>query len=113
VAVRVWTLAEANEALDWVRECLTQIRAARASRNQTRSNGQSNAVAPLRQALERLMNEGIVVRDPVRGLIDFPAVAPDGRQYWLCWVEGEPEVGFWHWRDEGFPGRKPLSTPPG
>lgn len=108
----MWTVEEANEALDWVRECLTQIRSARTSRARTRSNGQADSAAALRRAMERLMSEGIVVRDPVRGLIDFPAVAAGGRQYWLCWLEGEPEVGFWHWPDEGFPGRKPLSTPP-
>lgn len=111
--MRVWTVEEANEALGWVRECLDQIRSAQASRKQTRSNGQTDTAASLRGALERLMNEGIVVRDPARGLIDFPALAPDRRQYWLCWLEGEPEVGFWHWPDEGFPSRKPLSTPPG
>ncbi|MBW3594373.1 MAG: DUF2203 domain-containing protein, partial [Actinobacteria bacterium] len=29
-------------------------------------------------------------------------------EVYLCWRLGEPEVGYWHKRDEGFPGRRPL-----
>ncbi len=124
--MRTWTVEEANKALPRVRELVEQIRSARAtlrsaagrqapSRNgQSGSNGSSGADArePIRRALEELMNDGIVLRDPERGLIDFPAVSPSGRRYWLCWVVGEPEVAWWHWEHAGFAGRQPLSTPP-
>jgi hypothetical protein len=124
--VRTWTVEEANKALPRVRELVEQIRAARAtlrsgagrqapsSNGQSRSNGSSGAEArePIRRALEELMNDGIVLRDPERGLIDFPALSPSGRRYWLCWVVGEPEVAWWHWEHAGFAGRQPLSTPP-
>src|SRR5581483_10708082 len=56
--------------------------------------------------------EGIVLRDARRGLVDFPAQAPNGRGYWLCWLVGEPEVAWWHWPEDGFAGRTPLSEPP-
>jgi hypothetical protein len=53
-----------------------------------------------------------VVRDLERGLVDFPARSPSGRDYWLCWVVGEPEVAWWHWPEAGFAGRTPLGDPP-
>ena len=53
-----------------------------------------------------------MLRDLDRGLIDFEAVAPSGRRYWLCWVLGEPEVEWWHWPEDGFAGRTPLESPP-
>jgi hypothetical protein len=31
------------------------------------------------------------------------------KHYLLCWKVGEKEVKFWHRKDEGFAGRKPLS----
>jgi hypothetical protein len=66
----------------------------------------------LGRALAELSAEGIVVRDLERGLVDFPARSPSGRDYWLCWVVGEPEVAWWHWPEAGFAGRTPLADPP-
>lgn len=120
--VRRWTPEEANDALGWVARCVDEVRAARAALRERRaelskrfrSNGHAAADErePIRRALERLMAEGIVLRDPDKGLVDFPAVSSGGRQYWLCWVVGEPEVAWWHWPHEGFAGRRPLSSPP-
>lgn len=120
--MRTWTLEEATEALPRVQELVERIREFRtsyrdrrqASAAQARGNGEvkTDEQRPLREAMEELMGDGIVLRDPDRGLVDFPAVSPTGRQYWLCWVVGEPEIGWWHWAHEGFAGRKPLSQPP-
>ncbi len=62
--------------------------------------------------MTELETEGIVLRDVLQGLVDFPARAANGRGYWLCWLVGEPEVAWWHWPEDGFAGRTPLSTPP-
>ncbi|MGH8999207.1 MAG: DUF2203 domain-containing protein [Acidimicrobiia bacterium] len=123
--MKEWTAEEANQSLGWVSECVEEIRTAAAgaaqrrhrARTRARSNGHgrgpSDGVPDLAQsAFERLAAVDVVLRDAERGLIDFPAVAPSGRPYWLCWVVGEPEVAWWHWQTEGFAGRKPLSTPP-
>lgn len=45
------------------------------------------------------------------GLVDFPSIR-DGREVYLCWRLGEPEVRYWHELDAGFAGRQPLYEPP-
>ena len=54
---------------------------------------------------------GVELKEPQTGLVDFPARI-DGRPAYLCWRLGEPAVEFWHDRDAGFAGRKPLSDSP-
>ncbi len=61
----------------------------------------------MRDVLEQITERGIIVRDLERGLVDFPAIR-DGQEIYLCWVRGEPEVGFWHGTDTGFADRQPL-----
>ena len=60
-----------------------------------------------------LAAEGVLLRDPGSGLIDFAARASDGRPYWLCWMWGEPEIDTWHWVEDGFAGRTPVGELPG
>jgi hypothetical protein len=120
---RVWTVEEANAALPSVRPTVERIRdlvtAARRERDEAaprrQGNGQAwapSGVSELRAAVEELTGSGIVLRDPEAGLIDFPARLPDGREYLLCWVLGEPEVAWWHWPETGFAGRRRLSDGP-
>ena len=44
-----------------------------------------------------------------QGLLDFPSKRFD-EEVWLCWKEGETEIKFWHEKDSGFNGRKPVSV---
>jgi hypothetical protein len=118
--VRFWTLEEATAALDEVRVLVRRLRqlgdtAARARGNGGPSgNGQTPGAGSTeqREVLNELTGRGIVVRDPARGLIDFPAQSPTGREYLLCWLDGEDAIEWWHWPDAGFAGRTPLSEPP-
>jgi hypothetical protein len=95
-------------------------RGARASGNgqAVSSNGQDRGTrggeddTELRSLVEELQRDGIVLRDPERGLIDFPSQAPSGREYLLCWRDGEDAIEFWHWPDAGFAGRTLLTDPP-
>ncbi len=43
------------------------------------------------------------------GLCDFYSLM-DGREVYLCWRLGEPEVSHWHELSAGIAGRQPLST---
>ena len=31
-------------------------------------------------------------------------------EVWLCWKYGETEIKFWHEKDSGFMGRKPIEV---
>jgi hypothetical protein len=56
---------------------------------------------------EAIHELGGLVKDPERGLVDFPALR-DGEEVLLCWELGEAEIRHWHGVEEGFAGRKEL-----
>jgi hypothetical protein len=56
--------------------------------------------------LEKLSVE---LKDYDTGLIDFRHMK-DGREVYLCWKLGEPEVAHWHELNVGFSGRQKIST---
>ena len=66
-----------------------------------------DAMATLRREVESIVERGIVLRDPERGLIDFPGRV-EGREVFLCWRLDEDRVGWWHGPESGFSGRHPL-----
>jgi hypothetical protein len=121
---RHYTLEEANAALGWVRDAIASLRKARAGLSDEEArealaeagpqNGGgdpgrvvSEAFLQLRDALARLQDAEVVLRDLDRGLVDFPAIRDD-REVYLCWLEGEDEIGYWHDLEAGFAGREPL-----
>ena len=61
------------------------------------------------QSIEDLESIGVVLKGLEQGLLDFPAKRFD-EEIWLCWKEGETEIKFWHEKDSGFMGRKPISV---
>lgn len=69
----------------------------------------NSAVSNLYKSIEDLENMGIVIKSIDEGLLDFPSIRFN-EEIWLCWKEGETEIKFWHGKDEGFNGRKPVET---
>ena len=61
------------------------------------------------QSIEDLESLGVVLKGLEQGLLDFPAKRFD-EEIWLCWKEGETKIRFWHEKDSGFMGRKPISV---
>lgn len=129
---RNYTLEEANATLPWLEEVLARMLPLRdqlesqqkelMSLIQRRSgNGaashdqeieesqrtQDELARQLRQDLQEITDRGIIVRDIVRGLVDFPSVR-EGQPIFLCWLRGEPQIDYWHGTNEGFASRKPL-----
>ena len=121
---RHYTLEEANAALGWVQETLTSLRSAREGLSDAEArealaeagpqNGGgdagrvvSEAFLQLRDSLARLQEAEVVLRDLDRGLVDFPAIRDD-REVYLCWLEGEDVIRYWHDLEAGFAGREPL-----
>ena len=64
-------------------------------------------VERLQSFIDELQELGVEFKDPVIGLVDFPAKR-HGVEVCLCWKLGEPSVGFWHTVDSGFQGRQEL-----
>lgn len=121
---RHYTVAQANASLGFVIERLERLRSARERLTDEEAREALGEAAPtnggggpgrvvsegfleLQGAIGELQEMEIVLRDLDRGLVDFPAMR-DGREVYLCWEEGEPEVGFWHDRESGYGGRQPL-----
>lgn len=121
---RHFTLEEANAAIPWVQERIDRLREAREGLNDEEAraalseagpgNGGgepgrvvSDAFMSMRSALIELREQEIVLRDLDRGLADFPSLR-GGEEVYLCWEEGEDEIGFWHGPESGFDGRRPL-----
>jgi hypothetical protein len=69
----------------------------------------NTAVTGLYKAIETLEGTGVMIKSVDEGLLDFPSKRFD-EEVWLCWKAGEDEIKFWHGKDEGFMGRKPLET---
>jgi hypothetical protein len=122
VPERRFTVAEANDRIPWLTEVLPRIRRARqvllsgAERirrtSPTDGGGKFGreyweALQSLREDVEALAREGIILRDPETGLVDFPSER-EGRPVLLCWRLGEDRVAFWHGPQAGFAGRQPL-----
>ena len=61
------------------------------------------------EAVEILENTGVVVKSIEQGLLDFPSKRFN-EEVWLCWKHGETEIKFWHEKDSGFMGRKPVEV---
>ncbi len=129
---RYFTLEEANSQIPWLAEQVRRVtevtgKLARLRREldaivrQSRGNGHGEVDQELAgkrretegiaDRLARLTQEvddlGIILRDPDRGLADFPSLR-EGREVYLCWLAGEERIDFWHEVDTGFAGRQSL-----
>jgi hypothetical protein len=119
---RVFTVEEADAELDELRDRLPRLREARDALIAS-SRRISDAVASdgggvegsewfahqeaLKAEVLFLAHQGILLRDPDIGLVDFPAER-DGRRVYLCWKLGEEHVAWYHEATGGFGGRRPL-----
>jgi hypothetical protein len=120
---RHYTLDEARAQLPWVMEQLALLRSARGRMSGsgespqqevapvngggTRAKQVGEAALELEAGVAALAGRDIVLRDLDRGLIDFPSIR-QGKEIYLCWVDGEEDIHFWHDLDAGYAGRQPL-----
>jgi hypothetical protein len=121
---RHYTIEEARAELGWVAERLVAMRGARerltdADTRQALAGGSPSngggalgkqvgeAFLELQAGVVALDEREIVLRDLDRGLVDFPAIR-DSREVYLCWIDGEQDIEFWHELDAGYAGRQEL-----
>jgi hypothetical protein len=69
----------------------------------------NSTITKFYESVEILENTGVVVKSIEQGLLDFPSKRFD-EEVWLCWKYGETEIKFWHEKDSGFMGRKPIEV---
>jgi hypothetical protein len=66
----------------------------------------------LQMEARTLMNNidrmGAELKDIDIGLVDFPALI-NGEEVLLCWRLGEDRIAYYHSRESGFMGRKPIT----
>jgi hypothetical protein len=65
------------------------------------------AQARLDELMTRIHESGIQLKGYAPLLLDFPSEL-DGVPVLLCWLEGDPELAWYHRVDLGFPGRRRL-----
>lgn len=127
-----FTLQDATALLPWLTAQLDEIAVvsaelarANAQAEAGRAHARSNGGKPRRDSarlgrsesdrltrrvgelLQEVNARGIILRDPQRGLVDFPSLR-EGREVYLCWLKGEEAIRFWHEVDAGFGGRQAL-----
>ena len=69
----------------------------------------NSAITKFYESVEILENTGVVVKSIEQGLLDFPSKRFE-EEVCLCWKYGETEIKFWHDKDSGFMGRKPIEV---
>ena len=69
----------------------------------------NSSITKFYQSIEILENTGVMIKSIEQGLLDFPSKRFD-EEVCLCWKHGESEIKFWHDKDSGFMGRKPIEV---
>lgn len=124
---KYFTLAEAHRALILVRRIVEDIQSIESQRRKLIdwAGGQlgqkSGAVddraierrfdllaAEMGRLIDELAEVGVELKDPARGLVDFPAIF-EGREILLCWHTNETSINHWHELETGFAGRRPVA----
>lgn len=129
-AVKHFSVAEANATLPYVRRIVEDIveeyeqwkdaiyRYEVIAAGSTADSGESDEQIQLRTEVDEIaqringyINEltsvGCIFKGFEGGLVDFHSQL-HGRDVYLCWRLGEPDVGHWHEIESGFAGRQPL-----
>jgi hypothetical protein len=122
VTERRFTAEDANAMLQELRPRLERIREARhivienaepvrervaGDGGGTEGSAVFEALLILRREVEFLSGEGVLLRDPESGLVDFPTSVGE-QDGFLCWRLDEERVAFWHPPESGFRGRRAL-----
>lgn len=124
---RLFTLIEANAALDVIRPIMAEIQEIKASILERRpelwpamvrvaGNGGSPTLSRLAEEFRRLdflvhriLETGAEIKDLSTGLVDFRFLH-ENREIYLCWKHGEDDIRYWHEIEAGFAGRQSIDA---
>jgi len=128
--IRFFSLDEANALLPQLRSGLVSLRETRRrivglqaqvdieELTRSASNTDHSCVSGLLKTLDdevqifhktlrSFQDLGCELKDLERGLVDFYTMRGNDVVY-LCWMDGEDGIGWWHALDAGMKGRTPL-----
>jgi hypothetical protein len=74
-----------------------------------KKNELNRIIFSLYKEIEEVEELGVLIKSLDEGLVDFASKRFD-EEVWLCWKVEEETIKFWHGKNEGFIGRKPLSV---
>jgi hypothetical protein len=116
----VYTVEEARAVLATLRPVLDDVVVVRADAAELASAVQRGVASPLGglpelkaaqarldELLSLVADEDLQIKSVAPLLLDFPAEL-NGVPVLLCWLEGDPELGWYHRADLGFLGRRRL-----
>lgn len=63
----------------------------------------------IEELVDEIHESGALYKDPrfELGTLDFPHIR-DGEEVYLCWMQGEDDLMYWHPVETGMRGRRPL-----
>lgn len=118
---RTFTVSDARAMLPEVTERTTRLQVVRARlavATRDYNAGQSVSVADIKAAeaqfgelLDGFRAWGLRVAGHAPLLLDFATTMHD-EAAWLCWLENEPDIAWWHDDTTGFMGRRRLDEQP-
>lgn len=108
---RWWSVVEADAYLPALDRLFETVEAA-VDRARSRPAVGADPRLLLHGLVATLSEDGVLVRDLSRRLIDFPGRGPDGREVVWCRIGTEPTITWWHDPDAGFAGRRNLVDDP-
>jgi hypothetical protein len=78
-----------------------------------KGNGHSEGPPPseyecLMRVIAEVDMKGVLIRNFIKGIVDFPHITVQGKEVCLCWIVGEETVSHWHNLTERFMDRVPI-----
>ena len=109
---RLFTVKEANKLIPFLNTTIAALRRVNDKLETASLEGPTEEDITLLGGVfqgltDEIHAEGCRLKDVESGLVDFPTVWK-GREVYLCWQFGEPEIQHWHELEAGFAGRHPL-----
>jgi hypothetical protein len=125
LAAKFFTIEQANELLPDIeplvaglikrrskvikgrRECRSMLDANNSDFGSPLASQMVNEFIAIERFLIEIRSHGCIIKNVNAGLVDFLSIR-DGREVYLCWKYGEPNVGHYHELHTGFLGRQPI-----
>ncbi|NOU99881.1 DUF2203 domain-containing protein [Paenibacillus planticolens] len=60
-----------------------------------------------RGLIQHFQQTGVELKDIETGLVDFPSLI-GGQEVLLCWKQGEDRIRYYHGKEDGYAGRRPI-----